>query len=826
MDHIHHNMAAVITEESLRNRIQEIDSFVSDNIDNMHMHDWNYWEGRRVDLARQLKALRRENMINTSLMNRGEQRTGISPSPPVSVEGGNTTHQTTANNQINRAPSNTTTNTANNTNTTPTAQTAVISSNTNDNSLGEGQNNGTGGQTVINTDMKTQAIELTAEGQADGTGDSKTEEIESSLSQNTSNLNNNNNSSSNTTNNERNQNKSEIDDAETPKQTDLNKNNSGNTTRRSRNKNKIRRNRSYTPTFGMRRSKKLDTPDNINNNPDYNYSRRSKNEDFDTYLLRNTLFDDELLMEPNSIYPRIDPYKQQQRRRFEARTRGLGLNKRGTYDSRLDEDYYDMRRRRMQFEMYQNRRLHGMREPDSGLLYQPHSTNTFNGSGSNMHRQTRPGTQRNLTRQDTLSTIPDDPCFAGLTEIEKSKVRVNIATARVNKNIDAAMKFPYTFSAEGDKIANAALDFRKRILVWHAYGKDMCGWDERRAVNILKSSLTGNAAKYTSDPECQQADTVVKFVLWFDKRLQIGTVRKTVFDDIINSKPIAGTPITQYVPEFRLKNGLLEQTQTLVDPGIIQNTQLSIPQQIRIVVGWLSKNWRSKYDEQTRMTNRIPHTLDELHLRLVKMSNVEKLVDCSQNSDLKSFNFNDPTKIGNVNAISMNDFPDLKKYNGNNVDYRGRYRGRNRGGFGTRGRGRNYSPNRFATGQYRGNYGRGRSNRYNRGNYNNRGNRRNGPVTHLRGVPRYVPVQCYKCFLGGHTSRLCDIMKSTYPGTVSDYDRRYKRENNTNTVNSAQLVRSGPNTSVYLIPDNSINTPKGTKSNTTANNLLNNKTHA
>ena len=232
------------------------------------------------------------------------------------------------------------------------------------------------------------------------------------------------------------------------------------------------------------------------------------------------------------------------------------------------------------------------------------------------------------------------------------------------ETLKKVLKFPHTFSFEGNNANEDALEHRRLMSNWIKLGKMYEGWNESAALTGLKDSLVKTAASMMNEQDALFYKTIELFLKWYDNAFKIGDARTELFDKINDNWIIAENEnIKNIIPKFNAKYSLLDMTDLYVADSIKLRTQLQEHQKVDIIVNALPDNIKFEYDRITKEKGSLPNKLVELGEILDSIDVGLRLVQYNHKTQ------KDPTNIGSVNA--MYGYYDGGYYNNRYNQFRG-----------------------------------------------------------------------------------------------------------------------------------------------------------
>ena len=351
--------------------------------------------------------------------------------------------------------------------------------------------------------------------------------------------------------------------------------------------------------------------------------------------------------------------------------------------------------------------------------------------------------------------------FNGLNKNLQDKLRLKAAENRMN----SLYKFKGEFKGETGIIA---LKFRIQIMsyVTKLQMRLQALMDVGQALDNIRDAFKDKAAVQVSKMEPQTAATIIQFLVWFDKTYDLSSLRQELFDKLKNWVMPRSTPNLTIVETYQAEVELFDAAVAVTTQDVLRNTVLSEAEKITAVLNAIKVSKPKLWEPiriKTITTAKAPQTLIELKAIIKHAHDANATLDATSKSEYK-----DPTSIGNVNAISMNNYPDLqnenRKYNfqrtnnSNSNNNNNRYNNNN-----TR-----FRPN---TGSFRNS--QNRQNRNNRNiNYNKLGL---GPVKQNKSrfeAPIYLAGYCNipNCREWGHYASDCERI---HQGKFIDLNRLY-----------------------------------------------------
>ena len=377
----------------------------------------------------------------------------------------------------------------------------------------------------------------------------------------------------------------------------------------------------------------------------------------------------------------------------------------------------------------------------------------------------------------------------------------------------------YEFNIQFDgKIGETALKYRDNVVNYVLYVKKQIPkyYDENRIMIRITKSLTGAAAQKYNNRNGERIDKLKDFLIWFDTTFKLNTLRQEIYQQLKSWTIKPETNNLSIIDEYRQKLNLFDQTIPVSSKSVIAATAISKSTMISTILKAIQNKRPElyRYIDNYMMNFNIsgaPTTLKEL--AKVIENGVQYLQSKQINSNDK---YTDPTEMGSINSISINEFPELKQnqnqsnynnYNYNQNNYtnqqnldnqnfnNNQYYDNSNYPNNQNKRNNNYNQNRRNNYRGRGRFrgrgrGRGRGRKNNRYKNDKQINRdKNKPRTY--NTPRYYTGYCRYCKYWGHLNRECNWIHQKYNlDLLETYASRdpngAKQSNDGNTINATQ----------------------------------------
>ena len=239
-------------------------------------------------------------------------------------------------------------------------------------------------------------------------------------------------------------------------------------------------------------------------------------------------------------------------------------------------------------------------------------------------------------------------------------VKNKLITKAAENRIATLYKFGSTFEG-GDGIK--ALKFRNEMVSYvdKLNQKLQRFVDIGQALDNIRLAFIGDAAQTVKRAEPKAASTLSEFLSWFDKTFDLSSLRKSLFDELKNWNIPPDTPDLMIVEKYLDKIELFDATEPVSTADVIRNTKLTDAIRVSAILNAI-ENSNEKLWEPIRLKilqqKRTPHDLTELKSTIKDAH--DGLASLEATAKLKH---QDPTVISSVNAISLNDYPDLQQAN-------------------------------------------------------------------------------------------------------------------------------------------------------------------
>ena len=323
----------------------------------------------------------------------------------------------------------------------------------------------------------------------------------------------------------------------------------------------------------------------------------------------------------------------------------------------------------------------------------------------------------------------------------------------------------YEFHEKYDgSMGEPALIFRDAMMSYIKYAKHRLGdyYVESRILSKIHKSLYGEALDKFKDDNMRMKFTINEFVEWYDNSFKLGDLRLKWYNKLMNWKISPTDPDLQIVDKYKRTLRLFDLTEKVSTKTILQTTivneRVMVASINRAMQHTKPKLWA--YIQHETLSKGSPHTLKRLKRWIER--GVPNIEDNELNANKSKI---DPTKIGTVNAISMNQFPilqnELNKNNSNNNDSNNRAISFDTPKLDNGGSNSNSNSNTFSnTNQNRFGTNKNYNKNYTTRNRNGNGKRNYDPINPDKMpdtlVPYYSHYNCSKCGEWGHRNRVCD----------------------------------------------------------------------
>ena len=246
--------------------------------------------------------------------------------------------------------------------------------------------------------------------------------------------------------------------------------------------------------------------------------------------------------------------------------------------------------------------------------------------------------------------------FNGLNQALQDKLKLKAAENRMT----SLYKFKGEFNGDPGIVA---LKFRIRIMnyVTKLQMRLQSLLDMGQALDNIRDAFKGKAAVQVSKMEPQAAATIIQFLVWFDKTYDLSALRKELFDKLKDWVMPKDTPDLTIVETYQTEVELFDATVAVTTQDVLRNTTLSEACKITAVLNAIKVSKPELWEPiklKTLTTAKAPQTMNELKAIIKHAHDANATLNATSKMDTV-----DPTSIGNVNAISMNDYQDLQNEN-------------------------------------------------------------------------------------------------------------------------------------------------------------------
>ena len=274
---------------------------------------------------------------------------------------------------------------------------------------------------------------------------------------------------------------------------------------------------------------------------------------------------------------------------------------------------------------------------------------------SRLSQNTTNNTNTNLNTSNNRET--DNFKWNDLDAAIKNKLITKAAENRIN----TLYKFGSTFQG-GDGIT--ALKFRNEIVSYVNKLNDKLQnfVDIGQALDNIRLSFTGEAAQTIKRSEPQAAKSLNEFLKWFDKTFDLSALRKNLFDELKDWVIPVDTPNLMIVEKYTDKLELFNATDAVSTADVIRNTKLSDAMKVSAVLNAIELANKELWEPirlKILQQKKSPDNLDALKITIKDAH--EGLASLAASTKVKD---KDPTVVSStVNAISMNEYPELQQAN-------------------------------------------------------------------------------------------------------------------------------------------------------------------